>query len=488
MIDSDGVLRNSTAEDQSRNLEQLRSTMQGAQGDLARATDLRLISLKGIQQMVLDAQKQGKSIPEDVFCLGGLTRIDYVFVYPERNDIVLAGPAEPWAIGPQGSIVALPSANQLLVTETGGKLRMIRETIERSEMPDAGRMSKIVAIALKNMSSEELLGIARPLLGLKDNANVSEDLSISTDAFGTTLYATGTPDKLQKLRDLVTQVDVEQTDSKTSSTTAEQVAVRSHNIRGSDPQTTMDVLQTQFSGQTNINLALDPKSNNIIARATPTDHKTIEEIIETTRNFKRLLILGCNECVTVCEAGGKKEVGILASALRMNALNQGREVKIDEITLERQCDHEYLEEIRNVVDQYDGILSIACGVGVQFTAEKYQATPVLPGVNTKFMGATEKRGLWVERCQGCGSCILARTGAVCPVARCAKRLFNGPCGGSTDGKCEISKDVDCAWQLIIDRLKALNRLQDYETLAPIKDWSTDRAGGPRKIIREDLRS
>ena len=105
MIDSDGVLRNSTAEDQSRNLEQLRSTMQGAQGDLAKATDLRLISLKGIQQMVLEAQKQGKSIPEDVYCLGGLTRIDYDFVYPERNDIVIAGPAEPWAIGPQGSIV-----------------------------------------------------------------------------------------------------------------------------------------------------------------------------------------------------------------------------------------------------------------------------------------------------------------------------------------------------------------------------------------------
>ena len=184
-------------------------------------------------------------------------------------------------LGPQGSIVALPSANQLIVTETGGKLRLIRETIERSEMPDAGRMSKIVSIALKNMSSEELLGIARPLLGLKDNTNVSDDLSISTDSFGTTLYATGTPEKLQKLRDLVTQVDVEAMEGKASSSTAEQVAVRSHNIRGSDPQTTMDVLQTQFSGQTNINLALDPKSNNIIARATPSDHKTIDEIIET---------------------------------------------------------------------------------------------------------------------------------------------------------------------------------------------------------------
>jgi type II secretory pathway component GspD/PulD (secretin) len=184
-------------------------------------------------------------------------------------------------LGPQGSIVSLPSANQLIVTETGGKLRLIRETIERSEMPDAGRMSKIVTIALKNMSSEELLGIARPLLGLKDGTNVSEELSISTDSFGTTLYATGTPEKLQKLRDIVTQVDVEPMDGKASTTTAEQVAVRSHNIRGSDPQTTMDVLQTQFSGQTNINLALDPKSNNIIARATPSDHKIIDEIIET---------------------------------------------------------------------------------------------------------------------------------------------------------------------------------------------------------------
>jgi Methylene-tetrahydrofolate reductase C terminal len=70
--------------------------------------------------------------------------------------------------------------------------------------------------------------------------------------------------------------------------------------------------------------------------------------------------------------------------------------------------------------------------------------PVLPGVNTCFLGATEERGRWTERCQACGSCILARTASICPVARCAKRLFNGPCGGSTQGKCEISKDLDCA--------------------------------------------
>ena len=216
------------------------------------------------------------------------------------------------------------------------------------------------------------------------------------------------------------------------------------------------------------------------------DKKPIEEIIEDIKDHEKVLILGCNECVTVCEAGGKKEVGILASALRMYFLNQGKEMKIDEETLERQCDHEYLEEIRNVVDQYDAIVSIACGVGVQFAAEKYHSTPIYPGVNTCFMGVTEERGLWAERCQGCGQCILSRTGGICPVSRCAKRVMNGPCGGSSKGMCEINKELVCAWQLIVERLKALDRFEEYEDLSPIKDWSTDRAGGPRKVVREDV--
>ena len=216
------------------------------------------------------------------------------------------------------------------------------------------------------------------------------------------------------------------------------------------------------------------------------DKKPIEEIIEEVKDFKNILIAGCNECVTVCEAGGKKEVGILASALRMYFMNQGKKVQIDEVTLERQCDHEYLEELRNTIDSYDAVVSLACGVGVQFIAEKYPRIPVFPGVNTCFMGLTEERGIWSERCQGCGQCILGKTAGICPISRCAKRLLNGPCGGSTKGKCEISKDLDCAWQLIIDRLKELGRLDDYEKIIPIKDWSTERAGGPRKVVREDV--
>ncbi len=214
--------------------------------------------------------------------------------------------------------------------------------------------------------------------------------------------------------------------------------------------------------------------------------KPIEEIIEEVQAYDKILLVGCNECVTVCEAGGKKEVAVLASALRMHFMNQGKEVKIDEVTLERQCDHEYLEELRNQIDQYDVVVSLACGVGVQFMAEKYMNMPVMPGVDTCFMGVTEERGVWSERCQGCGTCMLAKTGGICPVSRCAKRLFNGPCGGSTDGHCEIHKDTICGWQLIVDRMNSLDKLEDYEVLVPIKDWSTERAGGPRKVVREDV--
>jgi len=218
------------------------------------------------------------------------------------------------------------------------------------------------------------------------------------------------------------------------------------------------------------------------------DRKPVEEIMDMVKDVSSLLILGCNECVTVCEAGGKKEVSVLASTLRMYFLNQGKEVRVDERTLERQCDREYLEEIRDVVDKYDAVVSLACGVGVQFMADIYTRLPVYPGVNTCFLGVTEERGLWTERCQACGQCILGQTAGICPVSRCAKRLLNGPCGGSTNGKCEINSELPCAWQLIIDRLAAMDKMDDFEKLMPIKDWTTDRAGGPRKVVREDVQS
>ncbi len=216
------------------------------------------------------------------------------------------------------------------------------------------------------------------------------------------------------------------------------------------------------------------------------ERKPLEEITEFVKPYGRILLVGCNECVTVCAAGGRKEVGLLASALQLNFMQKGQTLDIKEMTLERQCDPEYVEELAPYIDQADAVLSMACGCGVQEVARRFKNLPVYPALNTKFMGASERQGVWAERCQGCGDCLLGLTGGICPIARCSKRLLNGPCGGSTSGKCEISPEVDCVWQLIWDRLKALGLEDRYEDIMPAKNWQTSRGGGPRKIIREDL--
>ena len=216
------------------------------------------------------------------------------------------------------------------------------------------------------------------------------------------------------------------------------------------------------------------------------ERKPLEELIEYVRPFGRILVVGCNECVTVCAAGGRKEVGLLSSTLQVAFLKTGKPLVVKELTLERQCDPEYVEELLPSIDGADAILSMACGCGVQEVARRFKNIPVFPALNTKFMGASERQGLWTERCQGCGDCLLGITGGICPIARCSKQLLNGPCGGSTDGKCEVSPDIDCAWQLIWDRLKALGMEDRYEEIMPAKDWRAGRGGGPRRILREDL--
>lgn len=216
------------------------------------------------------------------------------------------------------------------------------------------------------------------------------------------------------------------------------------------------------------------------------ERKPMEEIIEYMKPYSRILLVGCNECVTVCAAGGRKEVGILSSALQIAFMKSGKTLEIKGLTLERQCEPEYVEELVSYIDQAEAVLSMACGCGVQEVARRFKEKPVFPALNTKFMGASERQGVWAERCQGCGDCLLGITGGICPIARCSKRLLNGPCGGSSNGKCEISPDVDCAWQLIWDRLKSLGMEDRYEEIIEAKDWRTSRDGGPRKIIREDL--
>jgi hypothetical protein len=187
-------------------------------------------------------------------------------------------------------------------------------------------------------------------------------------------------------------------------------------------------------------------------------------------------------------AGGEKEVGILSSALRLAGKSKGLSLTVTEDTIERQCDREFFADVREKIESADAVLSLACGVGVQYASEVFEGKRVIPGLDTKFYGTTLEQGVWSERCAGCGSCVLEKFGGICPVARCSKSLLNGPCGGSQDGKCEVDPEtIDCAWQLIFDRMKLLGMLDRLEENEPIKDWSAGKDGGPGTIIREDMR-
>ena len=216
------------------------------------------------------------------------------------------------------------------------------------------------------------------------------------------------------------------------------------------------------------------------------EQKPLAEIKNMLANYNRVLVVGCGTCVTVCFAGGAKEASILASSLRMASQLDGNAKKVDEITVQRQCEWEYIDLLAEKLDGYDVILSLGCGVGVQALAEHFPIKRVLPGLNTSFMGLPIKQGVWEERCQACGNCILDLTGGICPISRCAKQLLNGPCGGSQNGRCEINPEVPCAWDLIWKKMTALGLQDQLLNVQPPKNWSTSRDGGPRRIIREDL--
>jgi ferredoxin len=211
--------------------------------------------------------------------------------------------------------------------------------------------------------------------------------------------------------------------------------------------------------------------------------KPFDEILSSIEHYKNILILACGTCVTVCLSGGEREAHALARDLSTpgHAGCSGRSIQVR--TIQRQCETDLLKAFLEIPPDADILLSLACGAGVQTLAETFGHLPVIPALNTTFLGALDEQGVWREKCQGCGDCVLAYTAGICPITRCAKRLLNGPCGGSSKGKCEIGGEVDCAWQLIIDRLKKMDRLDEYGRVLPPKDWSTDGSYGPRSMQR-----
>lgn len=214
--------------------------------------------------------------------------------------------------------------------------------------------------------------------------------------------------------------------------------------------------------------------------------KKADEIIAMLGDeLDSLFIVGCGTCVTVSMAGGEREVNSLAELLRLYFKNKKLSIQINTAVIKRQCDNEFIDEIEDEIKNNELVLSMGCGVGVQQLVERHPEKVILPGLDTSFYGATTGVGEWSERCIGCGNCILNKYMGICPIARCSKRLLNGPCGGSQDGKCEVDPEIDCGWELIYTRAVTLGQLNNFIGYEPPKDWQTYRDGGPRKLINSE---
>jgi len=211
-----------------------------------------------------------------------------------------------------------------------------------------------------------------------------------------------------------------------------------------------------------------------------TVQKPFEEVLRMLDSIEDVFIIGCGECSTLCHTGGEEQVKEMAEKLQ----KEGKKI-VGAIVVETPCDARILtkdtRKLSAEIQKSGAILALTCGVGVQDIVEHLKKMTI-PGLDTKFIGQTERIGEFYERCRACGECILFETGGICPVARCPKGMQNGPCGGMYDGKCEVGRYAkDCAWVLIFNRLKDLNMLDLYKTVKDPRDYSKLNVQ-PREVV------
>ena len=202
-----------------------------------------------------------------------------------------------------------------------------------------------------------------------------------------------------------------------------------------------------------------------------TSQKPLDEILDFLSPYNSILIAGCDGCTQ--PPRGLREAKTLAQLLDLGGKLRGRNFKFRAITLPKQRDsYLTITSLQPQAQDAEAVLSLACGLGVQTIAQVLPDLPAFPAQNTLFIGSEiRENGTLEERCAACGDCMLALTGGICPIARCAKSLLNGPCGGSQYGKCEIDPEKDCAWDLIIKRLEKLGRLSVLEEIKPPRNFA-----------------
>jgi hypothetical protein len=199
------------------------------------------------------------------------------------------------------------------------------------------------------------------------------------------------------------------------------------------------------------------------------EQKPFEDILGYLEGEKSIFVLGCNGCAQSSGSGGPVQVEEMKNKLT----EVGKKVTGTKV-IDFLCEKALVKSgLRGKIDEVaaaDSVLVLTCGVGIQAVAASLNKV-VHPGCNTVNLGGS--RGEWQgsERCYECGQCLLDYTGGVCPLTACSKSLVSGACGGASNGKCELSPEKDCGWELIYNRLKAKGQLDKLKAIVDPLDHS-----------------
>lgn len=213
---------------------------------------------------------------------------------------------------------------------------------------------------------------------------------------------------------------------------------------------------------------------------TVTACKPFEEVQGLLKSLNKIYLIGCGTCCTELKTGGKEEV--LAMKQKLESI--GKAVT-GWMVVPAPCDEltkDALIQEKKPIDAADAILVLACGFGVQ-TVSGNTIKPVVPALDTLYVGKDYDGGLIAEICKQCGQCVLGLTAGICPITTCHKGLLNGPCGGTNKGKCEVDKDKDCAWALIYKKLKEQDRLDLLDNIQPPKNYNVIKHPGKLQVKR-----
>lgn len=202
-------------------------------------------------------------------------------------------------------------------------------------------------------------------------------------------------------------------------------------------------------------------------------------------NARTVFIMGCGQCATVAHTGGETEV--LETKDKLEA--EGYTVTgwtVGEVVCHSGSTRLETRRHSEGFGDADAVLVLSCGAGVQTVADATKK-PVFPGLESVFLGNIVRHGVFEERCQMCGDCVLDLTGGICPVTTCPKGLLNGPCGGMWSGMCEVLTDRECTHVRIQRRLAEQGR-SATSGMVPPKDYSAKLKPGSVNLREGHVRS